>query len=297
LLLRAGFEEGTRGEQLRLDRAIGTTTPDVIYRTVDHAVDEGVCIYLDGLSNHLHGNPKTADSDRRIRDWLRNNGYEVIEIAASDLYDEGAMTRHFRRLAGYLNKPELRERLRADPAWFVAPSAVESTSASVAGQARIRVINPRPEERYVRCLPLIPLDEKEGLLGDPQKIGLDSYWDKWVVVETGRSLRPGMFVAQVLGKSMEPVIADGAYCLFASPVNGPREGKVVVVHLRGQYSPGSGERHVIRRYESEQAQGGDSPWRRFKVTLHSANHEFNPIVIDIDDEAAVVVKAEFLETL
>ncbi|MFM7168928.1 MAG: DEAD/DEAH box helicase, partial [Planctomycetaceae bacterium] len=32
LLLAAGFEEGIRGEQIRLDRAIGTTTPDVIYR-------------------------------------------------------------------------------------------------------------------------------------------------------------------------------------------------------------------------------------------------------------------------
>jgi hypothetical protein len=118
LLLAAGFEEGIRGEQLRLDRAIGTTTPDVIYRTVNHAVDEGVCIYLDGLSRHLHGNPETAERDRRIRDWLRNNGYEVIEIAASDLNDEGVMTRHFRKLAGYLSKSDLRERLRTDANWY-----------------------------------------------------------------------------------------------------------------------------------------------------------------------------------
>jgi hypothetical protein len=122
LLLAAGFEEGIRGEQLRLDRAIGTTTPDVIYRSVDHAPDEGICIYLDGLSRHLHGNPTTAERDRRIRDWLRNNGFEVIEIAASDLYDEGAMTRHFRKLAGYLSKPELRERLRNDTRWYNAPA-------------------------------------------------------------------------------------------------------------------------------------------------------------------------------
>ena len=37
LLLAAGFEEGIRGEQIRLDRAIGTTTPDVIYRAPHHA--------------------------------------------------------------------------------------------------------------------------------------------------------------------------------------------------------------------------------------------------------------------
>jgi hypothetical protein len=46
-----------------------------------HDEDEGICIYLDGLSGHLHGNPETAERDREIRSWLRNNGYEVIEVA------------------------------------------------------------------------------------------------------------------------------------------------------------------------------------------------------------------------
>src|SRR5690606_31235559 len=94
LLLRAGFEEGIRGEQLRLDPAIGTTTPDVIYRAPHHGDDEGVCIYLDGLSEHIHGNPQRAEQDRRIRDWLRNNGYDVIEIAVSDLHDPDEMAQH-----------------------------------------------------------------------------------------------------------------------------------------------------------------------------------------------------------
>ena len=117
-LLAAGFEEGVRGKQLRLDRAIGTTTPDVIYRADHHDDDEGICIYLDGLSNHIHGNAETAAKDQLIRTWLRNNGYEVIEIAVSDLDDEGAMVRHFRRLAGYLNQQELRKSVREDRTWF-----------------------------------------------------------------------------------------------------------------------------------------------------------------------------------
>ena len=118
LLLAAGFEEGIRGGQIPLDRAIGTTTPDVIYRASHHADDEGVCIYLDGLSSHIHGNPATAEQDRRIRTWLANNGYEVIEITVSELDDPNAMTRHFRKLAGYLRADNIREALRADTAWF-----------------------------------------------------------------------------------------------------------------------------------------------------------------------------------
>ena len=41
LLLAAGFADGIRGEQIRLDRALGTTTPDVVYRGEDHEPDEG----------------------------------------------------------------------------------------------------------------------------------------------------------------------------------------------------------------------------------------------------------------
>ena len=118
LLLAAGFGEGIRSEQIRLNRALGTTTPDVIYRADDHDADEGVCIYLDGLSKHLHGNPETAEKDREIRTWLRNRGFEVIEIPANELDDEDAMVRHFRRLASYLGLRDIRNRVRADRSWF-----------------------------------------------------------------------------------------------------------------------------------------------------------------------------------
>ena len=120
LLLAAGFGEGVRGEQIRLDPALGTTTPDVIYRAADHEPDEGVCIYLDGLSRHLHGNPATAEKDREIRTWLRNQKYDVIEIAANQLTDEDAMVVHFRRLAGYLGMRDLRGKVTNDRSWFRA---------------------------------------------------------------------------------------------------------------------------------------------------------------------------------
>ena len=93
LLLSAGFGEGVRGEQIQLGNPLGTTTPDVIYRADEDGPDEGACIYLDGLSQHLHGNPETAERDREIRTWLRNTGYEVIEIAASELVRLAARAR------------------------------------------------------------------------------------------------------------------------------------------------------------------------------------------------------------
>jgi ATP-dependent helicase YprA (DUF1998 family)/phage repressor protein C with HTH and peptisase S24 domain len=303
LLLAAGFEEGIRGEQLRLDRAIGTTTPDVIYRSADHADDEGVCIYLDGLSRHLHGNPETAERDRRIRDWLRNNGYEVIEIAVSDLYDEGAMTRHFRRLAGYLSKPALRKQLQTDASWYQtpttddAPSTSRSTTDHAAERPMLRLVQPTAAERYVTCLPLIPLRAAAGAFGDPQHIPEDSEWAQWVAVDSLHRLRKGMFVAQVIGKSMEPRIPDGSYCVFAAPVEGTRQGKIVLVQLRAEVDPESGERYTVKQYESAKSTDADGTWRHLTITLRPLNRNFQPIELTTEDEGSVAVIAEFLGTL
>lgn len=293
LLLAAGFEEGIRGEQLQLDRAIGTTTPDVIYRGPHHDPDEGVCIYLDGMSGHLHGDPATAEKDAQIRSWLRNNGYDVIEIAVSDLSDEGAMTRHFRKLAGYINAIDLKVRLRSNTSWF---SASEVSSAPTE-QAILRVVDPSPEERYVNCLPLIPLKAAAGLFSDPQLVPEDSEWDQWVAVEAGRKLRRGMFVAQIIGKSMEPRIPDGSYCLFSSPVEGSRQGKIVLVQLRSETDPESGARYTVKRYESEKSHGEDGAWRHVKITLKPLNTSFSPIVLAEEDEESLAVIAEFLQVL
>ena len=290
LLRAAGFEEGIRGEQLRLGQGIGTTTPDVIFRTPAHDDDEGVAIYLDGLSDHIHGNPRTAAKDREIRGWLRNNGYEVIEIAASDLHDAGAMTKHFRKLAQYLNAADLRERLRSDPSWFARAA---DGAAEVVRFVLNRVV-PQPQERYVNCVPLIPLKVAAGQFSDPQRV--DENELEWVDL-TGRRLRKGMFVAQVVGKSMEPEIKDGSYCLFAGPVEGTRQGKTVLVQLRDQVDPESGERYTVKNYASEKAASDDGAWRHIKVTLKPTNPAFQPIVLTADDEGTVQVVAELVAVL
>ena len=291
LLLAAGFEEGTRGEQIRLDRAIGTTTPDVIYRADHHDEDEGICIYLDGLSGHLHGNPKTAERDREIRTWLRNNGYDVVEIAVSDLYDEGAMVRHFRKLAGYLRADDLRQTVRDDTDWFRVPKEAEGRAAPFV----LRIVHPSDDQRYISCVPLVPLKAAAGAFSDPQSIH-DDEWD-WVEIESSRTLRSGMFVAQVVGQSMEPAIPDRSYCLFSAPVTGSRRGKTVLVQLRDVADPTTGERYTVKRYESEKVEVDDGSWRHVKITLRPNNRDFEPIELTTEDEGELAVIAELVEVL
>ena len=127
----------------------------------------------------------------------------------------------------------------------------------------------------------------------------EAHWDDgfdWATVDTKRRLRPGMFVAQVVGKSMEPAIPDGAYCLFAAPVEGTRQGKTVLVQLRDATDPDTGQRYTVKRYESEKAQAGDS-WRHETITLKPVNPDFKPIVLTRADEGQLQVIAEFVEVL
>ena len=105
-----------------------------------------------------------------------------------------------------------------------------------------------------------------------------------------------MFVAQVTGRSMEPMVPDGAYALFRSPVEGTRQGKTVLVELRSAIDPETGERHTLKRYESEQVAAGDS-WRHEKITLKPINPEFDPIVITGEEEGDLTVVAELVEVL
>jgi len=160
--------------------------------------------------------------------------------------------------------------------------------------ARLHLVEPRPDERYVTSVPLVPLKAAAGAFGDPQHIEDDGF--EWVAVETKRRLRPGMFVAQVVGKSMEPAIPDGAYCLFVAPVTGSRQGKTVLVQLRDATDPESGERYTVKRYESEKARSSDS-WQHARIILAPVNPEFSPIVLTDSEEGLLQVVAELVEVM
>ena len=159
---------------------------------------------------------------------------------------------------------------------------------------RLRLVEPRPSDRYRTCVPLVPLKAAAGAFGNPQRIDDDDF--AWVAVETTRRLRRGMFAAQVVGRSMEPTISDGAYCLFSAPVGGSRQGKTVLVQMRDAADPESGERYTVKRYESEKEADDDS-WRHAKITLKPINPDFEPIVLTGADEDSLEVVAEVVEVL
>ena len=188
---------------------------------------------------------------------------------------------------------EIDEVVEAHGGW---PDAFETASE---GTARVlpfrpRTVDPAPEDSYVTCVPLVHLKVAAGAFSDPQHIEDDDF--EWVAVESRHRLRKGMFVAQVVGKSMEPAIRDGAWCLFRTPVEGTRQGKIVLVQLRDATDPETGQRYTVKRYKSQKAKEGDS-WRHEKITLKPVNPAFEPIVLTDADEGELQVIAELVEVL
>lgn len=156
----------------------------------------------------------------------------------------------------------------------------------------LRVVDtPSKSGRYKRYVPLLDLRAAAGDFGSPRAVLADDV--RWVDLEGARRLREGMFVSQVVGRSMEPAIPDGSWCLFA-PITGTRQGKTVLVRLRDARDPDSGERFTVKRYHSEKIRDGDS-WIHDAIVLKPINPNFAPIVCSAADELDVV--AEVVEVL
>jgi SOS-response transcriptional repressor LexA len=288
LLQRAGFPQGQWRREMNLGRPLGSTNPDVFFPGDDPA-DPGVCVYLDGLSEHIHGNPRTAARDRAIRDELRSRHYEVFEIPASELFDCDAMARHFFRLARVLMGKDRARTLRDDPSWFESGSTAHSTGKVIP----FRRVQGDLASRYRTCVPLVSLKAAAGVFGEAAPVE----FEEWVEPHTTRPLREGMFVAQVVGHSMEPKIPNEAYCVFQSPVVGSRTGRILLVEHRDIHDPETAGSYTVKVFDSSAVQGKEGTERVGSIRLHPLNKDYPVIELKDVPEDEVRIIAEWVETL
>lgn len=168
----------------------------------------------------------------------------------------------------------------------------EQAHGMTAADKPFQRVEPKEEEKYRTCVPLYTLKAAAGAFRDEQQVEPDG----WVAPRTSRSLGEGMFVAQVVGRSMEPRIPDGAWCLFRSPVTGSRQGRTVLVQHQSIQDSEAGGSYTVKRYESEK-QGDTESWRHTRIKLLPENPEFEPIVLEGISEGDVSVIAELIEVL
>ena len=104
------------------------------------------------------------------------------------------------------------------------------------------------EEKFVNYLPIFPVEAVATHFGE--EVSGDEIIGWWKN-NTGKNISPDMYILQVKGKSMEPTINDGDYCIFNKDRGGTREGKIVLVAFRNVSDPETMARYTIKKYHSE----------------------------------------------
>lgn len=115
--------------RIDLGAGYGGTIPDFFYAGEDED-EPGICIYLDGMAGHIHGNPDQTGKDRAIRAKLDSLGYEVVVVRSFELDDKDAVVRAVARIAKYLVGREKQQAVRSETSWFDRVNEGESRAAS-----------------------------------------------------------------------------------------------------------------------------------------------------------------------
>ncbi len=247
---------------------------------------------------------EAAMSDDGLRQAAAVNPEDKFELVFRNLLERifvERMDQNEEIFVRYMNDQPFRQVVSewlASQAYQRLRDGVEASATAPLGAApppALRIVAGRSDERYVTCVPLVPLAVAAGAFGNSQNVETEEDW-QWVEVDSAHRLRPGMFVAQIAGHSMEPAIPHGSYGLFRAPVEGTRQGKTVLVQLHDAIDPDTGGRYTLKRYESKKIQAGDS-WQHEKITLKPTNPEFEPIVLTCAEEGEVAVVAEFVEVV
>jgi len=145
-----------------------------------------------------------------------------------------------------------------------------------------------PVERFRTHLPLYTMRAAAGKFGADEAVEEEA--EDWVSAPEGLRLTEGMFVAHVVGRSMEPRIPDGSLNIFRAPVVGSRQGKIVLVELIGVH-----ERFTVKRYTSRKTSAGEDEWRHERVRLEPLNPEYD--AFDLTPDQIKYVIAEWIQTL
>lgn len=135
---------------------------------------------------------------------------------------------------------------------------------------------------YVTHLPLYTLKAAAGTLGE--EMGVEP--EDWVPAPEGmRHLDRDLFVAHVVGRSMEPLIPDGSLNLFRFNPQGSRGGRIFLIQRFGVLDETA--RYTVKRYTSQKIQTGEDQWEHSRMRLEPLNPEFEAWDVGPEDFAVV----------
>jgi len=96
--------------------------------------------------------------------------------------------------------------------------------------------------------------------------------EDWVRAPEGVRPGPDLFVAHVVGRSMEPRIPDGSLNLFRFHSVGSRQNKILLIERFGVLDETAS--YTVKKYTSTEVSTGEDQWRHEQIRLEPVNPEF-----------------------
>ena len=218
---------------------------------------------------------------RRLRDWACFDDLDEQEIDILTALP-GDLDQKAREMGGLRLLQSLEDSLSG----FFRISDRASIAYSDASAAAGRLFDEHVQQP-VRYLPLYGLRAAATKFGE----GMDAGEESRVRAPENLRLTPDMFVARVVGRSMEPLISDGDLCVFRAGVTGSRTGRYLLIEKFGETDFAS--RYTVKRY-ARKGLRDESAEREGAIRLEPLNPEFEAFDLTADQFRVV---AEFVQVL
>ena len=215
---------------LELDYVGVIVGPDLIYRDgrviTDHTKRARSDASVKGFKGKLAAN---AEAARQEMDSLIKNTYKTL------------MTRGTKGCYVYFTDKETAAYFKS--VLQEVPEAVAAPESIAAKLKKIFNIEPDVAAalKYVDYLPVFSLEAACGNFGR----GMAVEPQGWIKCPPGVKPDHNMFAAKVSGRSMEPKLEDGDYCVFRANVGGTRNNKLVLVQHSSIADPNTGGSYSV----------------------------------------------------
>lgn len=254
----------------------------------DFIVRDGV-VQTDGtkrsrMDSSIKGYKRLLNEDP---DQAKQNAAEIIKNTYRTL-----MTRGQKGCYVYSVDAETNQYLK-----MVASGVQAETSAVSAVRyvgLPLRILDAQEVKPYINAVPLFDLQAAAGGFSREQVIEDCD----WVELPDAFTPRKDLFVARVVGDSMNRRIPNGAWCLFKHSPVGSRNGKVVLVQLHDRQDPETGGRFTIKLYRSEK-RATEASWEHESIVLRpdSTNSGFSDILLKRDETTSYTVVGELVAVI
>ena len=255
---------------LELDYVGVIIGPDLIVRDGEVVTDGSKRSSGDSSIKGYKGLLKTDYASAREKaDLIIKNTYRTL------------MTRGTKGCYVYSTDPETNLYLQTQGVGAIIPKFEEPEIPNAAPAYPHPILSPEEASDYTNAVPIFDIKIAAGEFSKDQWLQDCQYGE----LPDHFTAKPGFFIAQVLGESMNRRIPNGSWCLFREPTAESRNGKVVIVQSRDIQDPDNGGQYTVKIYRSDKNVTEDS-WSHRNISLEPDSMDFNFKTLTLNSDAS-----------